>query len=33
MASMFNAAAALGHDADGTQAVFAALERVAATER
>lgn len=33
MASMFSAAAALGHDADGTQAVFAGLERVAATER
>jgi 3-hydroxyisobutyrate dehydrogenase len=29
MASMFNAAAALGHDLDGTQAVAAALDRVA----
>ena len=29
MASMFNAAAALGHDLDGTQAVSAALDRVA----
>ena len=29
MASMFNAAAALGHDLDGTQAVAAALDRLA----
>jgi 3-hydroxyisobutyrate dehydrogenase len=29
MASMFNAAAALGHDLDGTQAVAAALDRIA----
>jgi len=29
MASMFNAAAALGHDRDGTQAVAAALDRLA----
>ena len=28
MASMFNAAAAVGHDLDGTQAVAAALERI-----
>ncbi|HEY6394376.1 MAG TPA: NAD(P)-dependent oxidoreductase [Candidatus Binataceae bacterium] len=30
MASMFNAAAALGHDLDGTQALAAALDRIAA---
>ena len=29
MASMFNASAALGHDLDGTQAVAAALDRIA----
>ena len=29
MTSMFNAAAALGHDSDGTQAVADALDRVA----
>jgi 3-hydroxyisobutyrate dehydrogenase len=29
MASMFNAAAALGHDLDGTQAIAAALDRLA----
>ena len=29
MASMFNAAAVLGHDLDGTQAVAAALDRLA----
>ena len=29
MASMFNASAALGHDMDGTQAVAAALDRLA----
>ena len=29
MASMFNAAAALGHDLDGTQAVATALDRLA----
>jgi 3-hydroxyisobutyrate dehydrogenase len=29
MASMFNASAALGHDLDGTQAVAAALDRLA----
>jgi 3-hydroxyisobutyrate dehydrogenase-like beta-hydroxyacid dehydrogenase len=29
MASMFNASAALGHDFDGTQAVAAALDRIA----
>ena len=29
MSSMFNAAAALGHDLDGTQAVAAALDRIA----
>ena len=29
MASMFNTAAALGHDLDGTQAVAAALDRIA----
>ena len=29
MASMFNSAAVLGHDLDGTQAVAAALDRLA----
>jgi 3-hydroxyisobutyrate dehydrogenase-like beta-hydroxyacid dehydrogenase len=33
MASMFNASAALGHDLDGTQAVAAALDRLANVNR
>jgi len=33
MQSMFNAAAALGHDTDGTQAIAAALERLARIEQ
>ena len=32
MASMFNSAAALGHDLDGTQAVAAALDRLASVK-
>jgi 3-hydroxyisobutyrate dehydrogenase-like beta-hydroxyacid dehydrogenase len=32
MASMFNSAAALGHDLDGTQAVAAALDRIASVK-
>jgi 3-hydroxyisobutyrate dehydrogenase len=32
MNSMFNAAAAFGHDLDGTQAVAAALDRIASVK-
>ena len=33
MVSMFNSAAALGHDLDGTQSVASALDRLASTDR
>ena len=33
MVSMFNSAAALGHDLDGTQSVGSALDRLASTDR